>query len=993
LTFHSANSKILQILIQTTNKQPLTKANTMFEQLLDQAKQANSAEARYLQTGDITALDESITVWEWIVQHPDFAILKKDFRLKVLNNSAITYWYRYGARGELVDLDKALSAWQTIVTKTPPESPYLPGLLNNLGNGLRDRYTREGDISDLQAGIEAYQQAVQLTPAGSSDLPGYLNNQGLGLTDRYARTGDLTDLQAGIAAYQQAVQLTPAGSPDLPSILNNLGNGLTDRYARTGDLTDLQAGIEAYQQAVQLTPAGLPELPSRLNNLGGGLRVRYARTGDLTDLQAGIAAYQQAVQLTPEGSPSLPSILNNLGNGLTDHYARTGDLTDLQTGIEAYQRAAQLTLEGSPHLPGILNNLGTGWRDRYARTGNLTDLQEGIVAFQRAVQLTPERSPNVPGFLNNQGTGLTDRYAHTGDMSDLQAGIEVYQQAAQRGLEVALEDSLKSARNWLRWAFKRQAWQEVTQAYCYAYEAGQRLFKSQLLRTHKESWLKEMQGLASQAAYAFTKLNQLEKAVVALERGIARLLSEALQRDRANLEQLKTTGHTDLYDRYQEIVGRYHWAQQQQKVDALKTAQADLDKTIEDIRQVPGYEHFLKSVEFDLIQAAAQETPLVYILTTSAGGLALIVKEKEITPVWLPNLEDTFAGYWEAYIQWRNTPTNENLRHHWHTTIETTTQQLWTAVMQPLMNALPPDIHHLTLIPVGRLNLLPWHAAWTEEANSRSYALDKLTIAYAPNAVTVTQCQQWAKLTTVPKLLAVSEPHPQPPTAESLHYSRYATPAICSLFPDNTQQLASEQATVENVTAQLREAHTLWYFYCHGLTNFEEPLKSGLLLAGSQPQFLTLGDVLNLKVTGVRLATLAACETNIPDLHKLPDEVVSLAAGLLQAGVAGVIASLWSVDAVSTAFLMVRCYDILQQRWQTDGNMQAPLVTALQDAQRWLRNSTKRELQEWIDQRQLRQHLDLVQQTELDDWWYDKADEYRPFAAPYYWAAFVGMGY
>ncbi len=1006
----------------------------LFQSDLDQAQ---AAEQRYLDKSDRTALDESIAAWERILQHPEFANVALDFRLGVWNDSAVTYWRRYQAGGNLNDLERALSGWQRLREQLSENSPYLPTILTNLGNGWRCRYQRTGAVGDLDAGIECFQQAVSLTPADAPDLPRiltslgaglifryqrtgvigdldagiecfqqavsltpsdapdqamFLTSLGIGLTDRYQRTGAVGDLDAGIQCYQQAVALTPTDATDRAMFLTNLGTGLRDRYQRTGAVGDLDAGIQRFQQAVVLTPADAPNKAMFLTNLGNGLRDRYQRTGVVGDLDAGIECFQQAVALTPTDAPNKAMYLNNLGTGLTDRYQRTGAMGDLDVGIECFQQAVALTPTDAPNKAMYLNNLGTGLTDRYQRTGAMGDLDVGIECFQQAVALTPTDAPNLPGHLVNLGNGLKDRYQRTGAVVDLDAGIQCFQQAAQRGLEMAMEVTLGSASNWLHWAFTRQSWPEVTEAHSYAYEAGQHLLKVQLFRAHKESWLKEMQGLASQSAYAFTKLNQLKEAVVALERGLARLLSEALQRDRANLEQLKTTGYTDLYNRYQDIVDRYHWAQLQQ-VDALKTAQADLDKTIEDIRQVPGYEDFLTPVEFELIQAAAQETPLVYILTTSAGGLALIVKKEEITPVWLPNLEDTFAGYWEAYIQWRNNPTDQNLRHHWHTTIETTTQQLWTAVMQPVINALPPDTHHLTLIPVGRLNLLPWHAAWTEDdATGRCYALDKLTIAYAPNAVTVTQCQPWAKLTTVPKLLAISEPHPQPPTAGSLHYSRYATPAICSLFPDNTQQLARTQATVAAVTAQLREAHTLWYFYCHGLTNFEEPLKSGLLLAGSQEQFLTLGDVLNLKVTGVRLATLAACETNIPNLNKLPDEVVSLAAGLLQAGVAGVIASLWSVDAVSTAFLMVRCYDILQQRWQTDGNMQAPLVFALQEAQRWLRDSTKRELQEWIDQRQLRQHLDAVLKKELDRLWRNEAEEYRPFASPYYWAAFVAMG-
>jgi CHAT domain-containing protein len=914
----------------------------LFQADLDQAK---SAEARYLQYSDPTGLDDSITAWERILQHPDFVTADTDFRLTVLNDSATTYWCRYQGKGGLSDLDRALSGWQT---------------------------------------------AVSQAPAGSPDLPDYLNNLGIGLRKYYARTGDLSNLQTGLEAFQRAELLTPAGSPDLPMFLNSLGNGFQDRYARTGDLTDLQNGLEAFQRAVQLTPAGSPGLPIILNNLGGGLRNRYARMGDQSDLQASIEAFQQAVKLTPASAPDLPMFLNNLSIGLTDRYtdryADTGDLTDqsdLQTGIEALQRSVQLTPEGSPELPRYLNNLGTGLRDRYARTGDQSDLQTGIKAFQQAVQLTLEGSPDLPGRLNNLGNGFQDRYARTGAPSDLQAGIAAFQQAAQRGLEVAPEESLRSAYNWLHWAFYRQSWNEVTQAHSYAYEAGQRLLKVQLLRTHKESWLKDMQGLASQAAYAFTKLNQLEKAVVTLERGIARLLSEALQRDRANLEQLKTTGHIDLYDRYQEIVDRYHWAQLQQDVDALKTTQADLDKTIEDIRQVPGYEDFLKPVEFDLIQAAAQETPLVYILTTSAGGLALIVKQdEEIKLVWLEELttialQEHVANYRHAYEQRQNQTT-------WFEMLEQTThwlgQVLWT---NKLWQALSGE-KQVTLIPVGLLNLFPLHAAWTEEApGHRCYALDKLTIAYAPNARALTEARQIAQRVTTENLLAVI--NPRPVHADSLDHSELEVQTIATLLkPAHQHLLPHEQATCEALLNSLPTAKIL-HFSGHGQANLSEPLQSCLLMAYDEG--LTVAELLNLRLTtGIRLATISACETGLPGVQ-LPDEVVNLPAGLLQVGVASVVASLWSVSNLSTALLMIRFYDNLQQHWHTAGTP-AAIAPALQEAQRWLRDLTYDHLKEWIADKKL---------SLTDDQEADLRRQYRRdptlFTKPYYWAAFSAVGH
>ena len=98
---------------------------------------------------------------------------------------------------------------------------------------------------------------------------------------------------------------------------------------------------------------------------------------------------------------------------------------------------------------------------------------------------------------------------------------------------------------------------------------------------------------------------------------------------------------------------------------------------------------------------------------------------------------------------------------------------------------------------------------------------------------------------------------------------------------------------------------------------------------------LTVGDLLDRRLAGARLATLSACETGMIGTE-LPDEVVALPTALAQAGFAGVAASLWSVADVSTAMLMERFYRL----WREEGL--APAL-ALQEAQRWLRDTTNRE--------------------------------------------------
>ena len=68
---------------------------------------------------------------------------------------------------------------------------------------------------------------------------------------------------------------------------------------------------------------------------------------------------------------------------------------------------------------------------------------------------------------------------------------------------------------------------------------------------------------------------------------------------------------------------------------------------------------------------------------------------------------------------------------------------------------------------------------------------------------------------------------------------------------------------------------------------------------------------------------------------------MGLPTGLLQAGVAGVVASYWAVWDNAAALLMARFYG----RWKAAGD---PPGDSLRQTQRWLRNTTNREKLAWL---------------------------------------------
>jgi CHAT domain-containing protein len=1018
---------------------------------------ANGLHDRYTLTGDFNDLQEAIKLYRQAVQNssqdsPELPIY--------LNNLGSVLKDHYLYMGKIEDLQQSITYFEQAIDKYNQESSKFVVYLNNLGLGLRERYSCVGNLDDLQRAIDIFKQTVKMTKQNS---PSYLNTLGAGLRDRYLRLGALEDLQQAIDMFEQAIQKNPDDSPDLPKYLYSLSTGLSDRYFYTGTLEDLQRAIQIGEQAIQKTPQDAPEWHRYLNSLGVALRLRYDRTGAVDDLQKSIEIFEQAIQKTPPNSPELIRYLNNLANGLRNRYARTSTIEYLNQAIDIFEQVVSKTPELSTHLPMLLsnfglalcdryvhlktvddllkavdvfeqalqksqtdsiervryyNNLGYGLLKLYSHTEQFTILQKAINAFEQAVQKTPLDSTELPIFLNNLGYGLSFRYNNTHQLEDLEQGIKHYEQATKLGLKLAVQEGLRSSYYWIEWAFTRQAWKEIEQAYGYAHQASEQLLKVQLLRQDKESWLKNTQGLAAKAAYAFAQNNKFQEATIALEGGLARLLSEAVARDRANLEQIKTTDHAELYTRYKNVVEQWQFLTQQAQLTEkhriqLRATRKELDATIKAIQQIKDYENFLIPAGDADIQTAAAINPLVYIVTTDAGGLALIVDKNNLNPVWLPELiekvliEKLQAYFENDYSNWlkavatikvahdaleklkkdENATTEEiekaqtvwqqtvifeqNARAKWEQTLANITHWLWQTVMSPIIDALPKPAT-VTLIPAGLLCLLPLQAAWTHDDTNKTgkrYALDELTICYAPNARALKEAHALAQQVNADKLLVIENP------SKDLPYSAHEVNSIQTTFI-NPDVLGQESATQEAVLNALPDYNVL-HFSCHGHTNFEKPLQSGLLMANKQE--ITLEELLK-KHLKVRLATLSACETGLSGTT-LPDEVVSLSSGLLQAGVAGVAASLWSVSELSTTLLMTRFYEL----WQHE---QLSPVEALRQSQQWVRDSTYGEMLNYCklvvkDTRLVKRFRKEIGFARMDE---------RGFEHPFYWGAFTYVG-
>ena len=369
-------------------------------------------------------------------------------------------------------------------------------------------------------------------------------------------------------------------------------------------------------------------------------------------------------------------------------------------------------------------------------------------------------------------------------------------------------------------------------------------------------------------------------------------------------------------------------------LEELRAARQELDAAIQEIRAVEGFAGFLMPPTFADVARAADTTPLVYVAAAAPGGIGLVVRGDDVTAVELESLTEAalrerIDAHLAAYG--RYTADREGQRAAWTQSLDELCAWLWEAAMDKLLHALE-GAPAATLVAGGLLGLLPLHAAWTADdaaPTGRRYALDQLPLSYAPNARALRAARDLAGRVEPRRALAVSEPWPV--NGPSLRAAGLEAEACCAAFPHDPIVLAGATATARSFLRAARKADVL-HLACHGFAQLERPLESGLMFAGNVP--VTLRELMDLELN-VRLAVLSACETLLPGTA-LPDEVVALPTGLLQAGVAGVVASLWAVPDAPTALLMTEFY----RRWRREHESPA---AALRGAQRWLRDSTNGE--------------------------------------------------
>ncbi|HVG22424.1 MAG TPA: CHAT domain-containing protein [Blastocatellia bacterium] len=1015
--------------------------------------------ARFDRTGSMDDLDAAINNYRGALDKiPPGAPVRASW-LSALGNSLGD---RYLHTGSADDLAESLLALHEAARITPPTSADLPLCLNNLGDGLTKLFLRTKNAEVLELAIQYCEKAAEMAPAGSTDLPGFLNNAGNARRLRHGLYGDRKDFDLALSFYRQAAEKVERGSPYEPmfthnlgvalrdkyflegdpsdlneaialfrgaaeraaghslerlTYLSNLGSALDDRYSQTSSLDDLYLAIQVHEQAVDQVPPESPLRASHLNNLGNALRNRYTRHRRKEDIDRAVASYEDAVSRTESNSPYRASRLSNLGNALRDRFHLTEDLGELERAIEKYREALDHAGPGAPERAVILGNIGNAFKTRFFYKGDLKDLETAIESYQESTDLTPDDSPELPARLSNLGGTRIQLFKQTGDPADIEITIADLRRAVVSGLKHAPEAAMIAARIWAESAISRGDWEQAAEVGGYGMQALDAALRAQFSRAEKESWMYQVQGLPVLYAYAKAKLGDLRGAVTVLEEGRARLLSETFESDYTTLAPLRAT-HPDLYDQYMKksdrlvqlrrLVRRGATSPPLDAAVELHDERVALDEMTAQIRRLEGFENFRKPPTFGDVEAALNSfgggVAFLDLMTTQAGSLALIITLESIEPIWADVTEEELDGILFQTDGKQLTGGYLHMLTAGHTPEEVSDflndllLSLGMRMLAPVAARLRESgVVQVIMALAGRLSLLPIHALQYEREGEVVSLLDEFNCSYTPNiraqAFAQNRAGQAGGRTC---LVGVGDPKSSEPPLE---IARFELEQITPLFPRGcSHNLYGGEATKEALLDLLPKGN-YWHLSCHGAFDPTSPLESYLQLSGEDK--LALKDFINQQReadSAVRLAVLSACESAVSDFANLPDEVIGWPMALMQIGVPGIVGTIWKVDALPTALVMIKFYEFHLGKASEGGGCSGPGVgrmppaQALREAVLWLRKSTNGEIAEYF----LRQR-DSGQMVGSASLWgagFSLADlDERPFGDnPYHWAPFVFYG-
>ncbi|MCY6493888.1 CHAT domain-containing protein [Leptolyngbya sp. GGD] len=786
------------------------------------------------------------------------------------------------------------------------------------------------------------------------------------------------DLEIAIAGYEIASSiLTRSRFPlQWAEVQANMATVYCERTS--GDLSEnLNTAIELYKVAIEVFKTVSPLL-SRLPQVSAltHLGIAYIENpnGNLDDnTTLAIQCYEDALELCDrETEPDEWALLQcALGNAYCVGN-RTNSSKSLDRAICYYHSALEIhTRDRYPaEWANIQYNLGNAHCLKIQIT-ETRQIDEAVTAFNNALQIYSresysERWAAIQNSLGNIYSAINE--------------LELAEKFYWSALEIIQPSShsiecFKFARNLGNMEFKAQRWLDAIKAYKIALSA---IEAGRIWGLTVERRREILEGAIQVYADLVESYIEVEQVIPALEcaeqsrtRGLVELI---LNREAQNHLPPKVAQEFQALQREIKTLEQRLLAKATQEPTLSQHQLRSLKQKALEIQQ----KHFPQGTDFQFKQLRSmldQHTSVIIWYATSSKLITFIITPGATEPKIQVSTEQSIQRL-RVWTQQYLTDSNQN-QNEWFDSLDDCMEELADILcFDKLLAEIPENYERLIFIPHRGLHLFPLHAMATK-VHPCLFERFPQGVFYAPSCQLL-RLSHMRERSDFSNIIAIENPDGVGVTG-NLDHASAEVEAITSSFK-SAQILKQKQATKATFNEQDFDSIHCLHFACHGYFDPEHPQRSALFLADSP---LRLEDIFKLDLKHCRLVTLSACETGKIDASTPIDEYIGLPSAFLYAGSASVVSSLWQVDDLLTALLMIRFYGNLKNS--------GSVAIALNQAQRWLREVTKSELQTWLVEQSFYKKSPTMR-VRLAQRLYNCSDESQPFRQPRYWAGFCAIG-
>jgi CHAT domain-containing protein len=710
-----------------------------------------------------------------------------------------------------------------------------------------------------------------------------------------------------------AAQALPASPPIRAYTANTLGNCIDDYPFKTP--AHLERRVEAYREALAIwQQEGDPRRVAMTQNNLGNAYLRLAAVRDREgNLERAIAAYREALRFrTPETAPlDYAMTQNNLGNA----YGRLAEVRDregnLERAIAAYREALRFrTPETAPlEYATTQNNLGIAYQDLAAVRDREGNLERAIAAYREALTVyTPETAPlDYAMTQNNLGNAYQDLAAVRDREGNLERAIAAYREA------LGMIDRFFVTASVAAQLGLQEAWSGLyARAVEACHRAGQPALAFAIAEGSKSRLLTGLLGRSDLPAPAILPAELVERER-ALTGRLNALDAAALARHGQTATTEEETPRLKLLEERQALLEQLQalW----QKMETLDPRASDYVALRRGDR--PSWEDLSR-----LAESLGPQTALLSLFTTGQRILLFVLRAgwerpqaveaslplDELRHVYLANYED------EILHRSSHRQAGRPLTHRW--------RGLGRPLLSPVLPYLE-GVTHLVIAPEHWFHLLPLHALDLD--GSGETLLDRCAVSYVPALGLLERLRRREPAVAGKAVVLGYTPADLTTRRGRMERQLFLGEAQAVARQMGVRPLLDREATAPRLREALADQTLrLVHLSCHGHFDPADPLRSGVLLADG---LFTARQWMELRFRA-GLVTLSACGTGLTGFLG-GDELAGLSQALLYAGASSLLVSLWSVDALTTAFLMV---DFYRRLWDESGNKKTDTAAALREA-------------------------------------------------------------